>query len=113
MTDQEINEAVARKLGNWCGCGHLVEEHSDGRPFGNGPAVCSHGFCKCEEIKYPDYCHSIEAAWEVVDFLEMRTEMPEFQLTGGKDLWVCQIRKQAGYGNTASMAICLALLKLP
>lgn len=98
MTDQEINEAVARKLGwkpDTCKCwpGHTVH---------------------CE-IAPKDYCHSIAAAWGIVEEIKAETL---FELCWHDGAWHCyveyeersnRIHKEA---DTAPMAICLAFLKL-
>lgn len=97
MTDQEINEAVARRLGvdPEFGCCCLT------RP------ACEHGGNN-------DYCHSIEAAWEIVEkfdycYLFRCKGMFEWE-------WECKLtredkRKLYGTADTAPMAICLAFLK--
>ncbi len=86
MTDQEINEAVARKLGaSYCDCKFLPHA-----------------------IEHKNYCTSIAAAWEIWDhFNEMAT------LTKLNGLWVLDYgRKFVVNADTAPMAICLAFLKL-
>src|SRR5258708_7059883 len=50
MTDQEINEAVARKLGY---CTTKYRKNGCLRPY----------YIQHEK----DYCHSIEAAWEIME----------------------------------------------
>lgn len=89
MTDQEINEKVARKLGK-------ITFESDGSP------------CYCE---MPDYSTSIEAAWEIVErndhYVALKRE---------KGVWFCSLgikSNEWSYADTATMAICLAFLKLP
>lgn len=96
MTDQEINEAVARKLGY-----ELVKPNwwQFPKETGRGPV--------------PDYCHSIEAAWEIllkVEYWSIRT------MKGRED----EVLVELGFGplvgcwaDTAPRAICLAFLKLP
>lgn len=105
MTDSEINEAVARKLGY-------------GTPTGNA---------------LPDYCHSIKAAWEIVDKFpvvnDFRFEL-RFYWSGYKDGkgygpewmagWITGHMRGGdredsikAFANTAPMAIALAFLKLP
>ncbi len=87
MTDQELNEAVARKL---------------------------HG----EEWRMwsaEDYCHSIEAAWEIVEKLHAGgTEINLSWMSGIP--WEFTIHKNfedyEGEADTAPMAICRAFLKL-
>lgn len=71
MTDQEINEAVARKLG--------IDPKATFSGVDN----------KTGDLKFdvPDYCHSIAAAWEILEFVRNKYTTP--------------------------MSICLAFLKLP
>lgn len=85
MTDQELNEQVARKLGK----GHIQE---------GWEKVCI----------IPDYCHSIAAAWEIWDhFHEMAT------LTKHEGKWMLDYgRRFRIVADTAPKAICLAFLKL-
>lgn len=98
MTPQEINEAVARKLG------YDAIDKSHRRPI-------------------PDYCHSIEAAWEIWAkmsdgyFLTLETEAGTFGRNIVK-VWKNDGKGDSGwviddvYANTAPMAICLAFLKM-
>ncbi len=95
MTDQEINEAVARKLG-WK---RKAEWEYDTLSSCSAP---------------PDYCHSIQAAWEMVD--KMPPSWSLIRRDDGK--FVCTFIGPKGLDgggahNTAPMAICLAFLKLP
>jgi hypothetical protein len=93
MTDSEINEAVAVKLG----------------PSGKIQA------------DYPlPYCTSIAAAWEVVESVCRKDKW--FELYRLKEEWVCVFENTSFRGSpdsyeasahTAPMAICLAFLKLP
>lgn len=105
VTNQEINEAVAKKLG---GERRILPD-----------AVLQDGTV----IKhYPDYCGSIQAAWEI---LQHNPHNP-----GGGWLVNCSEAKdghgpygcafQVGpyewhweYADTAPLAICKAFLKLP
>lgn len=88
MTDQEINHAVARKL-------------------------------KGEDTRLiKDYCHSIEAAWEIVGYMAKQHFGVSVSHDNLRDLWQCGIEsiKEPGQyetADTAPMAICLAFLKLP
>lgn len=82
MTDQEINEAVARKLGWESHPSYIVKNRIDWKTPKGG-----------DRNKLPDYCHDIKAAWEIVEFLNSRN----YRI----------ILKQA-----APMAICLAFLEL-
>lgn len=88
MTDQELNEAVVRKLGK----GHIQE---------GWEKVCV----------IPDYCHSIQAAWEMVEKLDY------CKLVKAASSFRCQVSIGGEpcnfYADTAPRAICLAFLKLP
>ncbi len=101
MTDQELNEAVARKLGfeakTLARCGALACEH---------------------ELKtsIPDYSHSIAAAWDIVELPGIgsqsvhRTIYPqpswEWSLFKDGKMYLAE-------AATAPLAICQAFLKLP
>lgn len=94
MTDQEIEEAVARKLGWEEGPGDQWRRHVFDMP--------KHGL--------PDYCHSIEAAWEIVE------KIPTFVIAKLSSGWAAN-PCPPGFdflvkADTAPMAICLAFLKL-
>lgn len=105
MTSQEINEAVARKLGwHWnddkVSGGHW---HYDGGCYDN----------------LPGYCHSIEAAWEIVEHLAKNNLLVEIKQHGlGKPSYAVYISNSiellcgVAY-ESAPLAICLAFLKLP
>lgn len=90
MTNQEINEAVAKKLG-W-----------DNKPF--------HGYIR---PNMPNYSTDISAAWEVV-------EKHQISLKYYGEAWDCTLTKlldgrwinAESTADTAPMAICLAFLKL-
>ena len=91
MTDQEINEAVARKLGT----------------FQEGALY----------YDLPDYCHSIEAAWEIV---ESEKGKHFFEIHETPEGWIaifCPVvgtwkQMTRGEVDAAPMAICKAFLKL-
>jgi hypothetical protein len=103
MTNQEINEAVARKLG-WKSRSQKYKETgnwatdwcpSEGHELG------------CEEPL--DYCTSIAAAWEIVE----KWDTIQFERTNG-GRWILVVDRNeidAEYADTAPMAICLAFLK--
>lgn len=99
MTPQEINEAVARKLG-WSIAGVDPANYYSQRWIQS----------------VPDYCHSIEAAWEIIASLEAGWLYELSTGFGGKHL--CRfVHWEKGEfeesADTAPMAICLAFLKLP
>lgn len=99
MNDQEINEAVARKLG-WKQDGGIgwiqPEPHPDG--FLIGHAVL------------PDYCHSIAAAWEVVEKTRMTIEPSEAGWWAG---FPHAVNKIWEHDEIAPRASSLAFLKRP
>lgn len=108
---KRMNEAVARKLGwRFDRTGHWHSLPKDGG-----------GSCW---DALPDYCHSIAAAWEIVEFVR---ESHGFSLEkvpyGGIPKWDCELYafdmteykrngKIQSQADTAPMAICLAFLKL-
>lgn len=111
MTDQEINEAVARNLG-WKSrtkrakeAGKFISDFcaGDGHELG------------CEEPL--DYNNDISAAWDIVDHLKPR-RVDLCRREDGK--WICKVwhPKIAMQGiateiaDTAPMAVCKAFLKL-
>lgn len=110
MTDLELNEAVAVGLG-W-------NKHPDGQwnkshPSG-GEVVMWEGL--------PDYCHEIDAAWEVVEFLRQKPLDVDIEIFAGDILYTVTITRYDGPNEevqlgdaqaaTAPMAICLAFLKM-
>lgn len=97
-TDAELNESVARKLG-W-----TEVPGSDGRAWlKNNDPVDAHVL--------PDYCHSIAAAWEIVNYCQNNSD--NFYLDWeDKPLWTCQLGIAEEQAATAPMAICLAFLEM-
>lgn len=112
MNDQEINEAVARKLG-WTHRPIAMAGH---------PGFWTRG--AYERSGIPDYCHSIAAAWEIVDSIYEEVLL-EKHIDGGPGgsgytLYRCifpeKRLKDYDFPYTErgpAMAICLAFLKLP
>ena len=107
MTDQEINEACARKLG--IKAKFIFNKRHEWVYFKDG-----------NYHKLKDYCHSIEMAWEVVEFVKTKYW---FQLDNHQDrehdLWTAEFYdvddgqiESDDSANTAPMAICKAFLKL-
>lgn len=98
MTDNEINDAVARGLG-W----KIL-----GPEFGGWMREGKH---QEHRQHIPDYCHSIAAAWEIVDkipawdLVAMDGEIQARLYLNGKT--------EMANADTAPMAICLAFLKVP
>lgn len=128
MTPQEINEAVARKLG-WTRIDECCPGHSYGFGLPPGKVFDGEYIAPRDGEDIPSYCESIEAAWEIVDhcikkgFFILITYSP----TRG---WHCGINLMDGSADITSepfipnktfqdrsdqspMAICLAFLKLP
>lgn len=102
MTNQEINEAVARKLG-WKECECEPQYRAEHTAYMPGKHIM------------PNYTGSIQAAWEIINqfhAVTIGTELRE------KDCWFCELSPQIGprvrvYAETAPLAICEAFLKLP
>jgi len=98
MTDNEINEAVARKLG-WV-LGLQFWNHKDKGYLLRNP---------------PPYSTDIKAAWEVVDYVCAKG----YSVTVGQNPCRCLIWKthedfnSIAEADTAPRAICEAFLKLP
>lgn len=109
MTDLELNEAVAKKLG-W------KEESVPGQ---SAKLWCDpHPSGQRSQWSAPDYVHEIEAAWEIIEHL--KTDEMGFSLEFESKLWSVGIgpveRNDAWTyedADTAPRAICLAFLKLP
>ena len=97
VTDQEINEAVARKLGfDVLSGGTLMV-----KPQPDEDAE------KAERL--PDYCHSIETAWEIIDKGFVNGVHQDPLLKG----WAAYVgNTPISKADTAPMAIALAFLKL-
>lgn len=110
MTPNEINEMVALKLG-W-------RYHEDLKP------ICwqsPHGGSYLRD--FPDYCHSIAAAWEIVENLAKKDLTIDISFTDYLGFKArVSIRSENGgawtfhargiKADTAPLAICLAFLKL-
>ena len=109
MTDTELNEQVARKLGHeWP---VVNPEHAPNCPF-----------------RKKNYCTDIAAAWEIVEWLEansMRIDLlncyPAWIAEHPNEKWKVFIARfnvmhnpnMDVFADTAPMAICVAFLKLP
>ncbi len=107
MTEQEINEMVARKLGYEIQNGSIYWESIPDDVMAEAHPIAA-------------YCTSIEAAWEVVEFVKDKF----FSLEHGtlQEQWMASWNWAEGEqtdfvvigeGSTAPMAICSAFLKLP
>jgi Phage ABA sandwich domain len=112
MTDQELNEAVARKLG-WAQSS-LLGWISPSTQYRKPDDVI------CQKPNPPDFCHSIQAAWEIVEFMSSR-RIGTYLFGGIGKAWHCDLHthpagqddpgvSQSAY--SAPMAICRAFLKL-
>jgi len=113
MNNQEINEAVAAKLG-WKAVKikQMLPEREETRWMDPSGVVQPWGKCH-------DYSTSIEAAWEIVNSLKDHG----FTLRKADPLvrWYCSIFDWVTPGalnveeeaETAPLAICMAFLKLP
>lgn len=103
MTDLEINEAVARKLGN-------TEWTSGADGYKTIDELTNEEKC----YMVPDYCHDIKAAWEIVERQKHNGFMMCLDNVDG--FWVCSfssnksLLKNAVQADTAPMAICKAIL---
>lgn len=105
MTDQEINEAVGKKLGySWPPI--PVYDTSTGET----------------KTIWPNYSTDISAAWEIVDLLHKKWVFVsvEASFRGWRCLlnsgWFTELQNERSIdasADTAPMAICLAFLKLP
>lgn len=116
MNDQEINEAVARKLG-W----KLFDEHYSYWIPPTIEAVHKYGD---RPSHLPLYTKKIEAAWEIVEFLAKKNLTVDLTFEiyikprarvsirsdGGGGTW--HINVKCVQNESAPMAICLAFLKL-
>lgn len=111
MENAEINEAVARKLG-WA-----IDKTSDFLPWYGKPG----GRPESSMIRdLPDYCHSIDAAWEVVEFWltsEIRFRTFEMKKNNASHWYIQFTQENDGHiydsvADTAPMAICRAFLKV-
>lgn len=138
MTDQEINEAVARKLG-WTALkviNHLgLRDEFVGIPPKDqwskhyiDPSKLKDRIPLCS---VPDFVNRIEAAWEIVEHLQ-KQKTPFYVAVGGlmhnpcacgayeKWVYTCNIFDPTlklelsvhAHADSAPMAICLAFLKL-
>lgn len=116
MTDEEVNIAVARKLG-WT--------------YEQNPNALTGYWERGEDFfeVLPDYCHSIAAAWEVVEKMKPDSIAIEHFERGYGDTekWRCvfscsspvcdcnddaETERYEATADTAPMAICKAFLKL-
>lgn len=112
MTNREINEAVAKKLG-W---EHCIQAGAHGWHKSLTPG----GYHFHERI--PSYTTSIADAWEIVKLLHEKELV--FNLLGSKFGWTFGISKQtpnnpymeslgiAYFQKTPEMAICLSFLDM-
>lgn len=98
MTDKEINEAVAKRLG-WT----LVKSDPTRGALGKYKTLAGVALSDV-----PDYCHSIEAAWDI-----LLTHPGDFGLIRENDKWISWFRCCEDVdAHSPQMAICLAFLKI-
>lgn len=109
MTDQELNEAVARKLG------YDVFE-----TYGYSGERVTNIRRNNEVDPLPDYSGSIAAAWGIFDFLISKGGGGAVLYSEQRKLWEAAITDKGNTSgdsietsDTAAKAICLAFLKLP
>lgn len=99
MIPEEINKAVARKLG-WKPSINKKLDRGVWKKTGK------------EDIPYrllPDYCRDIKAAWEIVEKMQ---ETHRIKIEYLLNECQCQIGDDYADADTAPMAITLAFLKL-
>jgi hypothetical protein len=118
MTNTEINEAIARKLG-WTQIqfkmrnGHKSEQLEGVRL----PPIDTPTCPMFSDI--PNYCTNIADAWEIVEksFSSFYMWYDECSETWTVDADCCRVTKESckwkAHADTAPHAICLAFLKLP
>lgn len=106
MTDTELNEAVARKLG-------LMQSSTVPEDW------WERTINELKVFPLPDYCHSIQAAWEIVGYCDKMNW--HFDYHFGDHLtphhWAQIFRRPDGImysamADTAPEAICRAFLKV-
>jgi hypothetical protein len=111
MTPDEINQAVARKLG-W----KRIKTDLFDDAWVNGTVEID---AKCGWAEYNfKWATSIEAAWEIVEFMA-KTQFPKvmyvYKEIDTEGMWGCRLGVGLDgdtWADTAPMAICLAFLKL-
>lgn len=118
MTDIELNEAVARKLG-WVTDDDFRFDPYLGKDL--KPRSRKLGWIKDPDgvpaffTAPPDYCHSIEAAWEVVEWIKKESEK-SFRVNFKIKFWgigyLAEVFGEESEADTAPMAIVLSFLKL-
>lgn len=102
MTETEINEAVARKLG-WKECECASEFRDEHRRYMPSKHIM------------PNYCGDIAAAWEIVEYIKsMQKGSMRFdvEIKMSQLCYLVDICGEEAEANTAPMAICQAFLKL-
>jgi hypothetical protein len=109
-----INEEIAKKLG-WTDITFSIYNRSTGNFPGFVPEKSVYN--NEPTLLIPDYFHSIEAAWEIVDYLANKGLA--VQLRQQKNFVHCEITRAEGVSDwreanaeTAPLAICKAFLAL-
>lgn len=112
MTPQEINEAVARKLG-WTKL-YLSENIGVMNIAGKRRPTDT------MDSTVPEYCERIMAAWEIMEWLTKNDYLPDLCYLPREQPWRFEIQPPndmesnwSECADTAPMAICKAFLKLP
>lgn len=108
INDKDLNEAVAKKLG-WI-CDETGTWLKDGIYHHDEPGK-----------NFPDYCHSIEAAWEIWEKLrDQNYDLQLFSSWDRREIVCFNATYKADIGknfqaecDTAPRAICEAFLRLP
>ena len=105
MTPEQINEAVARKLG-WTNSDYPVKGWL--KRFYKGPEGEKEYYLDEPE----DYCRSIEAAWEIIGSLKCDWEMKTTSY--GIDFTIFDDAGEfpSAVEDTVPMAICMAYLRM-
>lgn len=119
MTDKQINEVIKHKLGTSYRPHRRIQlsEREDSEMYVGVGAMMISRIIQTDEI--PDYCNSIEAAWQIVEYLQKKEYAVEVTGSGiDKDFYFeCWIirpveRPYSECAGTAPRAICMAFLKL-
>lgn len=111
MTEAEINEAVARKLG-WKFQGGTWDE--PWKEIVEDPKFPEDTYGMRSRCKEPrNYCTSIEAAWEIVEKIIKGGQQMNLFIHPDGVMVSYKYDEIVASSKNAPMAICLAFLKLP
>jgi len=97
MTDNEIDEAVARKLG-----------------IQDPPRCDGVGHENCLQYHWPFYSTEIATAWKIVEFIKAKGDDSEYFCLEGffSGKYHCQFDNDSVEDDTVPRVICRAFLKL-